>query len=116
LNVTFNVYKPEAGYKKTDPGLPEFYVSVIDARSSDVPSEPYLDGLLSQTPFHAPGQNQSVHRRLKDGYRNVILAVVDQGIISFLNVSDAGFGLEKIWKREHGGSTKGMGRSPTKSR
>jgi len=95
MNVTFHVYKPDNSYKKTQPGPPHFYISVVDARRSNIPSEPDLDALLRQTPYHIPAEKQSIYRKLKDGYRNVILAVVDQGVISFLNVSDAGFGCER---------------------
>jgi len=68
----------------------------VDARRSNIPSEPDLDTLLRQTPYHSPAEKQSIYRKLKDGHRNVILAVVDQGVISFLNISDAGFGCEKL--------------------
>lgn len=95
--MTFHVYKPDSSYKKTQPGPPDFYVSVVDARCSNIPSELELDGLLRQTPYHSPAQKPSMYQKLKDGYRNVILAVVDQGVISFLNVSDSGFGCERLW-------------------
>jgi len=97
LDVTFHVYKTQGAYKKTNPGPPDFYISVLDARQSVVPSEPQLQSLLAQTPYHAPVQSQSLSRRLKDGHRNVILAVVDQGVTSFLSIADAGFSCEKLW-------------------
>jgi tRNA-splicing endonuclease subunit Sen54 len=37
------------------------------------------------------------YMRLKHGYRNVILAVVDRGVISYLRLGDAGFGLERMY-------------------
>jgi len=97
LDVTFHVYKAQTAYRKTDPGPPDFYVSVLDARQSVVPSELQLHSLLAQTPYHVPAQGQSLPRRLKEGHRNIILAVVDQGVISFLSIADAGFGCEKLW-------------------
>ena len=96
MDITFHVYKPDSSYKKTQPGPPDFYISVVDASSSNIPSEPDLNALLLQTPYHAPAEKQSIYPKLKHGYRNVILAVVDQGVISFLNVSDAGFGCERL--------------------
>jgi tRNA-splicing endonuclease subunit Sen54 len=44
-----------------------------------------------------------VYQKVKTGYRDVILAVVDQGVISFLNISDAGFGEAKLWERRPAG-------------
>jgi len=101
MNVSFHVYKPDNAYKKTQPGPPDFYISVVDARHSNIPSEPDLDALLRQTPYHAPAGKQTIYRKLKNGYRNVILAVVDNGVISFLNVSDAGFGCERLWENKN---------------
>ncbi|KAF1989373.1 hypothetical protein K402DRAFT_452104 [Aulographum hederae CBS 113979] len=36
--------------------------------------------------------------RLKHGYRSVVLAVVDQGVTSFLRWGDAGFGCERVYE------------------
>jgi len=100
LNVTYHIYKAKPTYKKSAPGPPDFYVSVINARQTVLPTEPQIDTLLRQTPFHAPDPTNGLYKKLKDGYRNVILAVVDQGVTSFIDVSDAGFGCEKLWGRE----------------
>ena len=51
-----------------------------------------------------------LYMRLRHGYRNVILAVVDQGVVSFLRVGDAAFGREKIYKdKAVQGGKKGRG-------
>lgn len=36
-------------------------------------------------------------KRLKNGYRSFILAVMDNGIISFVKISEADFGSEDVW-------------------
>ena len=36
-------------------------------------------------------------RRLKNGYRSFLLAVMDNGIISFLKISEADLGSEDVW-------------------
>lgn len=36
-------------------------------------------------------------KRLKNGYRSFILAVMDNGIISFIKISEADFGSEDVW-------------------
>jgi tRNA-splicing endonuclease subunit Sen54 len=42
--------------------------------------------------------DRMLYMRLRHGYKNVVLAVVDQGVVSFLRVADAGFSREKIYK------------------
>jgi tRNA-splicing endonuclease subunit Sen54 len=113
LNVTYHVYKARPGYKKTAPGPPDFYVSVINARHTSLPAEPQIDALLRQTPYHPTDPKNNLYKKLKDGYRNVILAVVDQGVTSFVDVSDSGFSQERLWGREpkpfRGGKRGGKG-------
>jgi tRNA-splicing endonuclease subunit Sen54 len=111
LNVTYHIYKNVTDFKKSAPGPPDFYISVVNKRNTFLPNEPALETLLQQTPYHPPGSGQTLSRKLKGGYRNVILAVVDQGAISFINVSDAGFGCEKLWGRpKRGAASKGSGK------
>lgn len=52
---------------------------------------------------------RQLYMRLRHGYRNVILAVVDQGVTSFLRVADAAFGKERIYEAANApmGSKKG---------
>jgi tRNA-splicing endonuclease subunit Sen54 len=45
---------------------------------------------------------RQLYLRLRHGYRGVILAVVDQGVTSFLRVADAGFSKEKIYYDKEG--------------
>lgn len=42
--------------------------------------------------------NRMMYMRLRHGYRNVILAIVDQGVVSYLRVGDAAFGKEKLFE------------------
>jgi len=120
LTVTWHVYKTDPKFKKTAPGPPDFYIAVLSARDTSLPTDLELDGLLRQTPYHAPKADASLTKKLKDGYRDVILAVVDQGVTSFIDISDAGFGRERLWGRperrggggggKRGGFGKGRGR------
>jgi tRNA-splicing endonuclease subunit Sen54 len=124
LTVTWHVYKTDPKFKKTAPGPPDFYVSVVSARDTLVPTERELDHLLRQTPYHAPEPKDGLNKKLKTAYRDVVLAVVDQGVISFIDVSDSGFGNEKLWGREpkrgpggkRGGHGKGGGRGRGRGR
>lgn len=56
-----------------------------------------LDGLLRSVPYDAPppgGKRPS--SALKHGWRNVILAVVDQGVVSYIRVGACAFAQEKL--------------------
>lgn len=61
---------------------------------------------------------------LKHGWRNVILAVVDQGVVSYIRVADCGFAREKLWeitgqgdgKGKRGGGGRGRGRGRGRAR
>lgn len=114
LTITWHVYKSDHKFKKTAPGPPDFYISVLSARETSFATDLELDALLQQTPYHAPVATDPLGKKLKQGYRNVILAVVDQGVSSFIDISDAGFGCEKLWGREprsggRGGKRGGFG-------
>jgi tRNA-splicing endonuclease subunit Sen54 len=120
LSITYHVYKSTPSYKKTSPGPPDYYICVMDAWKTSLPTEPQLDALLRQTPYHQPNEKDGLTRKLKTGYRNVLLAIVDSGVVSFLNVNDAGFGCEKLWGRgvraPRGGGKGGRGRGRGRGR
>lgn len=72
-----------------------------------------LGTLLESTPLDPPRgekMDRMLYMRLRHGYRNVILAVVDQGVVSFLRVADAAFGKEKIYAEKPPGPKKGGNR------
>ena len=66
-----------------------------------------IGALLDSTPYAPPTGNadKQIYSRLRHGHRNVILAIVDGGIVSYLRMSDAGFGNEKLHLQK--GSRKG---------
>lgn len=101
--IVFHVYKPSGQLKKTALPPPDFRLAVIDARSNPtMPTLSQLSALLETTPLDPPRgekMERMLYMRLKHGYRNVILAVVDQGVVSYLRVSDAVFGKERIYER-----------------
>lgn len=119
LTVSWHVYKTNPTFKKTAPGPPDFYIAVLSARDTLLPTDNDLDALLQQTPYHAPKAEDPLGKKLKQGYRDVILAVVDQGVTSFIDISDTGFGCEKLFERPEkrgpggkrgGGRGRGRGR------
>jgi tRNA-splicing endonuclease subunit Sen54 len=72
---------------------------------------------MESVPYDPPKADAQLYQKLKHGYRNVILAVVDQGVISYIRLVDAGFGCEKLYERvgrpfggKRGGRGGGRGR------
>lgn len=56
---------------------------------------------MESTPLDPPRgekMQRQMYMRLRHGYRNVILAVVDQGVTSFLRVADVAFGKERLYE------------------
>lgn len=123
--VAFNVWKPTAGsFKKSAPGDPDFRIAVASTRDTRAPTLAQAMSLLNSVPVTETGYmvNNSKKKRaveaaaaakaagktiepkirnqtwvLKDGWRNVILAIIDAGVISFTKIADSGFGEEKVY-------------------
>jgi tRNA-splicing endonuclease subunit Sen54 len=123
--VVFEVWKPSRipTFAKSNPGIPDFRIAITDSRSSCLPSLMQITSLLESTPWDPPKPDwvgpTKTYQRLRHGWRNVVLAVVDQGIISYLRVGEAAFGEEKLYerfdrngqvaKRDRGGASRGRG-------
>ena len=113
IQVTFHVWKPGSQtFKKRSPGPPDFRIAVINARETSVPTLQQLSDLLATTPYDPPKPDAQLNMKLKHGYKNVILAVVDQGVVSYLRIADAAFGREKLYegKSRGPGAKRGGGR------
>ncbi|KAI1977603.1 tRNA-splicing endonuclease subunit sen54 [Ophidiomyces ophidiicola] len=119
--VAFHVYKPSTPFRKSSPGTPDFRIAVVNARLNPaIPTLAELSSLLATTPLSPPrGEklDRMMYMRLRHGWRNVILGIVDQGVVSYLRISDAGFIKEPLYEQK--GSTGGRGkggRGPTKKK
>ncbi|OLL25377.1 putative tRNA-splicing endonuclease subunit sen54 [Neolecta irregularis DAH-3] len=111
LRITYNVWKPDSNFKKTAPGPPDFRIAVVDAITQCVPNLQQLSNLFDEIPLDKI-QSNNPFGRLKSGSRNVILAVVDSGLTSFLRFNDISFSDEKIWE---GGPKKSKGKARVKA-
>ncbi|MBE3041175.1 hypothetical protein IMZ48_01020, partial [Candidatus Bathyarchaeota archaeon] len=122
FKVHYHVWRAEGSFRKGNPPPPDFRICVVDTRDTPFPTLEQMSALLESTPYappppppqnsspHNPGQ---MHKRIKHGYRNVLLAVVDHGITSFNRVCDAGLGEEALFKGFDGrlnASTGGFGK------
>ncbi|KAJ6263803.1 hypothetical protein Dda_2375 [Drechslerella dactyloides] len=115
--VTFHVWKPRPNFKKSSPGPPDFYVSVVSTRDTRMPSLTQVEGLFSEIPEIDPAKRQTaLYQALKEGRRNVVLAVVDYGVISYMRFSDSRFNehLLDVDPPTTTKSGKGKGRAPRK--
>lgn len=181
----FNVYRPGPHFRKTRPGPPDLRISVIDARTTALPSLSELNQLIAAQPTPTPGpasttkpqkpanssskpqphtkqtkagepQTQTTYyepspsstplsyfsrlfpslpnypstskptaihyahdsipafyRRLKTGQntpaRNIVLAIVDEGVISYVRFTEGVFGSERVWERVVAAAERGSG-------
>ncbi|KAJ5184154.1 hypothetical protein N7492_001770 [Penicillium capsulatum] len=108
FRVIFHVYKPSTVLKKTALPPPDFRIAVINAREqTSIPTLAQISALLESTPLDPPRgekMDRLVYMRLRHGYRNVVLAVVDQGVVSYLRVADSAFGKERLFEGKNGPS------------
>lgn len=113
FRITFHVWKPGSpNFKKSAPGEPDFRIAVIDARDTPIPRLDQLSALLEATPYAPPDEKVQMYQKVKHGYKNVILAIVDQGVVSYLRISDSAFGRAKLYERiakSSGGKRGGRG-------
>ncbi|KIW64197.1 hypothetical protein PV04_09150 [Phialophora macrospora] len=114
--IHFHVWKPVASgtFKKTSPPPPDYRICVIDARTNpSIPGLSQIGPLLDSQPEDSLSRDKAgkLEARIKYGRRNVLLAVVDMGIVSYLRLSDACFGAEKLFEEKIRAGSKG-GRRP----
>lgn len=101
FRITYHVWKPGSQtFKKSAPGSPDFRIAVINARETSLPTCSELSALLETVPYDPPSETGQLYQKLKHGYKSVILAIVDQGVVSYLRVADAAFGKEKLYERK----------------
>ncbi|KAL4803853.1 tRNA-splicing endonuclease subunit sen54 N-term-domain-containing protein [Aspergillus unguis] len=109
-DVVWHVYKPSTAFRKSAPPNPDFKIAVVNAReTTTMPTLSQIGTLLDSTPLDPPRPDRQLYVRLKNGYRNVILAVVDSGVVSYLRIADAAFGKEKVYGPRPFGGNKGRG-------
>lgn len=125
FQIHFHVWKSGTVFSKTRPPPPDFYLSIVDAQDSAVPTLEEMAALLDSSPFSPPKDEWKgpgrLYARLKNGYRNVILAVVDHGVVNYLRLAEAAFGEEELvprfdWTQGVRGGKKSGGRGGGRGR
>lgn len=102
FRISFDVFKPNTPYKKSSPPPPDFHVAVLDARSSDIPKMEEIGALLDTMPDDSLPTDRRLEQRIKHGTKNVILAVVDCGVISYVRFNEASIGSIKLYEQKTG--------------
>ncbi|KAL1607827.1 tRNA-splicing endonuclease subunit sen54 [Paraconiothyrium brasiliense] len=101
FRIHFDVWKTSGSqrFRKSARPPPDFRICVINARETNIPTAAELNDLLATVPDDAPKENATIMNKLKHGERNVLLAVVDNGIPSYIRVADVNFSREKVYER-----------------
>ncbi|KAJ1338647.1 tRNA-splicing endonuclease subunit Sen54 [Microdochium nivale] len=129
FRIHYHVWKASGTFTKARPPPPDFQIAVADTRTSSVPTLEELTALLGSTPWRPPptppqssarngngsggGMNVGhMYKRLKHGWRNAIVAVVDRGMISYVRLTEMAFGEELLYagfddKNKRGGGKRG---------
>lgn len=105
FRIFFHVWKTGgAPFSKKSPPPPDFRIAVVDAGDSCVPSLEQIEALLESTPYDPPikpawqGPGR-MYQRLKHGHRNVLVAIVDRGLVNFMRFGEGAFGEERLFER-----------------
>ncbi|KAF2739882.1 hypothetical protein EJ04DRAFT_456395, partial [Polyplosphaeria fusca] len=120
--ITFEIWKATHGFRKSARRSPDFRVAVVNARETGMPTAAQLNDLLATTPYDPPKEGSSLYQKLKQGNRNVVLAVVDNGVPSYMNISAPQFADEKLYEDTRpvrggkGGRGRGRGRARGRGR
>ncbi|KAJ4150321.1 hypothetical protein LMH87_011075 [Akanthomyces muscarius] len=104
--VFFHVWKSGgAPFSKRSPPTPHFRIAVSDTGLHGVPTIEEVSALLASTPLDEPSANPAwkgpgrLYQRLKHGHRNVLVAVVDRGLVNYMRFGEGAFGEERLYER-----------------
>ncbi|KAM3536228.1 hypothetical protein MY4038_000386 [Beauveria bassiana] len=104
--VFFHVWKSGgAPFSKRSPPTPNFRIAVSDTDLHSLPTLEEMSALLESTPLDEPSSNAAwkgpgrLYQRLKHGHRNVLVAVVDRGLVNYMRFGEGAFGEERLYER-----------------
>lgn len=93
-----------APFSKRSPPAPDFRIAVTDTTTAGLPTLEEIDTLLRSTPHCPPpasmtGNPGRMYQRLKHGHRNVLVAIVDRGLVNYMRFAEGAFGEETVYER-----------------
>lgn len=120
FRIQYHIWKPgTTSWSKTKQPTPEHYLAVVDANDTCVPTGQEISALLDTMPYAPPPSKserggRSIHQRLKHGHRNVLVAVVDHGVVNYIRFAEGAFGEEPLYphfdaNESRGGKAGGRG-------
>ena len=116
FTISYLLYKPTPHYRKSTPPSPDYRVCVMDARTSNVPTMTQIGDLLDSIPEDIlKGEGRRIEAKMKHGRRNVLVGVVDMGVISYLRFAEAEIGRYKLFEDKMNRGGKGKGRGPPRT-
>jgi tRNA-splicing endonuclease subunit Sen54 len=86
MEITFDIYKPDPNFSKKSSLLPDFQIIVMDV-SEKLPTASQLNDLFQRVEY----KDRLGQRKLKDGQNSIILAVLDNGVINYMRLSQGQF-------------------------
>lgn len=122
FRIQYHIWKPGTpGWSKTKPPTaPEHYLAIVDANDTSVPTRQEICALLDTMPYAPPPSRserggRTMHQRLKHGHRNVLVAVVDHGVVNYIRFAEGAFSEEPLYplfdaNREPRGGKGGSGK------
>lgn len=86
---SFYLWKPSTKFRKSQPPEPDFRVVVASAQKP-IPKVETLDDIFTSIEPHESTKN-SVVTRIRQGYRTYTYAIVDNGIVAYINAAQTKF-------------------------
>lgn len=90
IPIVYDLYKTRPAFKKSNPGPPDFYLTIFDAHETRLPSASELNALYLPQPQVAHKKNMQAQIKLGTG--QIVMAVVSNGMVSFIQAVNAPFG------------------------
>lgn len=102
FELTYNVWKPTPTFSKKNPPLPDYQICITNIHKTNFPTLHEINDLMNASNHRsnrfknsAPSSNRKF-LNLQDGYRNFIIAVVDHGVINYINFKELDFNAEGV--------------------
>lgn len=118
--VFYHIWKSDGKpFSKRSPPSPDFLIAVTDTLYHGVPTLEQMDALWQSSavfddPRRTIPEKGRVHPRIKQGWRSVLVAIVDCGLVNFIRFGEGAFGgedlVERFDERGRGGGKRGGGR------
>lgn len=120
FKVTYFVWKPRAAdFKKSNPPPPDFKIVVVNTERQSMPSLEQTEQLFEEAVRrHENGDvldQRHIMQKLKFGKREIILAMLDYGVINFVTLADVSFASNPLYEdkprpRRFNGNRRGGGK------